>query len=114
MESAMERNSFEIALPKFKSEYDQEVTKLLEQNGLLVTQTALPGLGIEKANSHAIQFTYFEIDEKGATAAATTVTGAVGSAGPASLAFEINRPFVYVLKSRDTSAILMMGVVTDL
>ena len=112
MEQSLTERMIDLKIPKFEARNRMDLTYVLEQNGLNLIIAMLPGLSLEKATSTAQQLSYFEIDEKGATAASATIISGWG-ANPTK-SYEINRPFVYILKSGLTDAILMMGAITDL
>ncbi len=57
------------------------------------------------------QKTFVEVNEEGTEAGASTVTGVV----PTSLSeFRVDRPFIFVIRERQTGTILFMGKVLKL
>lgn len=63
-----------------------------------------------------IQATYIKVDEEGTEAAAVTAAFELTSAGPAPniLTFNMNRPFAFVIREKDSNTILFMGKVRKL
>ena len=65
-----------------------------------------------------IQATYMKVDEEGTEAAAVTAAflNIVTSAGPepTPLIFNMNRPFAFVIREKDSNTILFMGKVRNL
>ena len=65
-----------------------------------------------------IQATYVKMDEEGTEAAAVTATlknecTSIGSE-PTPLIFNMNRPFVFIIREKDSNTILFMGKVRKL
>ena len=63
-----------------------------------------------------IQATYINVDEEGTEAAAVTAAFELTSAGPDPniLPFNMNRPFAFVIREKDSNTILFMGKVRKL
>lgn len=63
-----------------------------------------------------IQATYIKVDEEGTEAAAVTAAFELTSAGPDPniLTFNMNRPFAFVIREKDSNTILFMGKVRKL
>jgi serpin B len=65
-----------------------------------------------------IQTTYMKVDEEGTEAAAVTAAfpNAVTAVGPepTPLIFNMNRPFAFVIREKDSNTILFMGKVRTL
>jgi serpin B len=66
--------------------------------------------------SKVIQATYIKVDEEGTEAAAVTAAFELTSAGPDPniLTFNMNRPFAFVIREKDSNTILFMGKVRKL
>ncbi|MGD8922738.1 MAG: serpin family protein, partial [Candidatus Zixiibacteriota bacterium] len=59
--------------------------------------------------------TFVEVNEEGTEAAAVTSIGVrLTSVGPEPFVMNVNRPFVYMIRDRDTNTILFIGRVTGL
>ena len=63
-----------------------------------------------------IQATYIKVDEEGTEAAAVTAAFELTSAGPDPniLTFNMNRPFAFVIREKDSNTILFIGKVRKL
>jgi serpin B len=64
---------------------------------------------------HVVHETYVRVDEAGTEAAAATAAVAIATAVPPqpAIAFDVDRPFVFVLRDTTTQAILFIGVVSQ-
>lgn len=102
----------DINLPKFKMEYENELTDELVNLGL---ETAFSeSADFSKINKDAalliskvIHKTFIEVNEEGTEAAAVTgVQIELTSAGPS---FMANRPFLYMIRDSFTGSICFMG-----
>ena len=104
-----------IVLPRFRVEYDESLKQVLQTLG--TTDAFLPNVadftGISAASpplyiSEVKQKTFVEVTEEGAEGAGTTSVGiGVTSLPPSVIA---NRPFVYLIRERESGAILFAGV----
>lgn len=104
-----------VVLPRFRVEYDESLKQVLQTLGM--TDAFLPNVadftGISAASpplyiSEVKQKTFVEVAEEGAEGAGTTSVGiGVTSLPPSVIA---NRPFVYLIRERESGAILFTGV----
>ena len=104
-----------VVLPRFRVEYDESLKPVLQTLG--TTDAFLPNVadftGISAASpplyiSEVKQKTFVEVTEEGAEGAGTTSIGiGVTSLPPSVIA---NRPFVYLIRERESGAILFAGV----
>ena len=104
-----------VVLPRFRVEYDESLKPVLQALG--TTDAFLPNVadftGISAASpqlyiSEVKQKTFVEVAEEGAEGAGTTSVGiGVTSLPPSVIA---NRPFVYLIRERESGAILFAGV----
>ena len=105
-----------LGLPRYKAEYSTSLKKCLQSLGM--SDAFTPG----KANFSALskeplfigdvlQKTFVKVDEEGAEAAAvTSVTLLAMAAGPPKPKnMVINRPFIYIIRERETGNILFIG-----
>lgn len=107
-----------LSLPQFNMNGDYNLGGALSALGITSLQNAdfTPmGLGIQPAS--VVHKTSVKIDEEGAEMAAMT-GGWIGAGGDEDREFrkvkiEFNRPFVYIVRNSNTSAILMAGTVTN-
>jgi len=63
--------------------------------------------------SHAIHKTYIKVSEQGTEAAAVTVIGITQTSIGADPTITFDHPFIYILRERQSGAILFIGLVTD-
>ena len=104
-----------VVLPRFRVEYDKSLKEVLQSLGM--TDAFVPNVadftGISASSpplfiSEVKQKTFVEVAEEGAEgAAATSVEVGVKSLPPSIVA---NRPFAYVIRERESGAILFAGV----
>lgn len=62
---------------------------------------------------HVVHETYVRVDEAGTEAAAATavILNGVSAQAPPPIMFDVDRPFAFVLRDRQTGAILFLGTV---
>jgi serpin B len=107
-----------VLLPKFTIETSLSLKQTLSDMGMPIAFSNEANFsGISGKNdlkiSDAFHKAYIEVSEEGTTAAAATaVVVAIKSMLPANT-FVANRPFVYILRHKDTGAILFMGKVEN-
>jgi serpin B len=108
-----------VWLPKFKFEYEAELKSPLTKLGMVTAFSDIADLsGIGSPSNLTISSvkhkTFVEVNEEGTEAAAvTSVTVGVTSVGPGEgmPEFKVNRPFLFLIKEKDTGAILFTGQV---
>lgn len=116
MES-LHQTSVMVQLPKFKFEYKTLLNKALANMGLGIAFTGgaeFPNLVEESQSlsiSRVIHKTFIDVNEKGTEAAAVTVVEIreTSSAGP--VPFEVNKPFLFVIREKTSNALVFMGKV---
>ena len=118
MES-MYKSKLKVYLPKFEFEYDNSLVDNLKS--LEMIDAFDPGLsdfsGIADRSdlyiSEVKHKTFVKVDEEGTEAAAVTgVTVGVTSVGPEPV-FQVDRPFVFAIREKDTNAFLFLGKVNN-
>ncbi len=109
--------SVSLSLPKFKTEYKNDMAKILYTAGIkrafsnradFTGMTCKKELKIDKV----IHQTFINIDETGTEAAAATavIMRKITSVNPADkVIFNANHPFVYLIKENKTGSILFIG-----
>lgn len=110
-----------IELPRFKQEYEIELSKTLMALGLKTMFDAnkadFANLTSERVKVNSIKHkTFIEVNEEGTEAAASTSVGVgVTSATPSSKPFSmiVDRPFFYAIRDNQTGIILFMGTIVD-
>lgn len=109
------RTDMEIAIPKFRLTYECTLTESLEAMGMKkafdaadadFSRLADGGLCISLVK----QKTTLEIDEEGTVATAVTLDGFDKGAAPTGC-FMVNRPFILVIRERQSNIILFAGVI---
>lgn len=115
MQQRMGYESVNLALPKFKVDLAGDLSNLLVRLGL-PSETNLRNIGInENVTLPVKQFTFTEIDEEGAKAAAVTIGGGDTSALPGEdIDLTFDRPFLYFICDDTSGCILMSGCVNNI
>lgn len=114
-------NEVIFGLPRFKTEYDVELTDYFKDLGMRIPFTPSADFSAMHSSNDAVyvslikQKAFVEVDEKGAEAAAVTVVStAVTSVGPGQeVPFILNRPFLFLIREHSTGVIYFMGEVND-
>lgn len=118
--SQMDSAKVSLSLPKFKFKYEKNLNKDLTDLGMGIA--FVPGQadfsGISDAGQLSISFvlhkSYVDVNEEGTEAAAITVVGIITTAMPGDSDykyFNVNKPFVFVIKENTTNSMLFMGLV---
>ncbi|HOO85888.1 MAG TPA: serpin family protein, partial [Prolixibacteraceae bacterium] len=102
-----------IALPKFKSEYEVKLNDVLAAMGMEVAFTASADFsGITPDGDIYIDYvqhnTFIEVDENGTEAAAATVVAMREYVAMPNY-FKADKPFIYAITEKETGAILFIG-----
>lgn len=109
-----------LHLPRLKFEYNRLLNQDLIDMGMGVAFTG--GADFSKIDptrglmiSRVIHKTFVEVNEEGTEAAAVTVVEIIETSSPDTgpVYFYVNRPFVFVIKEKDTGAILFIGRVNN-
>lgn len=108
-----------LALPRFKFEFDQELEQILRDlgMGIIFSSSTADFTNIaEKQNpcvSQVLHKSYIEVNEEGTEAAAVTVVVMVGAAVSKTVDFTVDRPFFFCIRDNQNNVILFMGHVVD-
>ncbi len=110
-----------VMLPKFKIEYSAVLNDELSQMGMAnAFSSAADFTRINPAGGLYISFvlhkTYIEVNEVGTEAAAATVVGvytAIVGPEPEPYMFNVDRPFIFLIKENHDNTIMFMGAVTQ-
>lgn len=105
----------QVSFPRFKMENKFELQQVLASMGMSSAFT--PAADFSKISdvnlliSKVIHSTYCSVDEEGTEAAAVTVVEiGLTSAGPSEpIVFDVNRPFLFVIRENSTGVILFAG-----
>lgn len=102
----------DLYLPKFQLEFKADLKDALVNMGMPIS--GLNNLFEEKlrlAISKVIHQSFLEVNEEGSEAAAVTVIGIEVTSAPAST--YVNRPFVFLIRERNSGTILFSGKLLD-
>lgn len=111
-----------LTLPKFKVEYSTSLANVLSQMGMGIAFTR--SADFTKINpagglfiSDVLHKTYIDVNEKGTEAAAVTVVtigiGAVGFPLNGPIKFNVNHPFLFLIKENHNNTIMFMGAINQ-
>jgi serine protease inhibitor len=106
-----------LFMPKFRVTSSRELRPTLEAMGMGIAfsnSASFPRL-FASGSGQRLEFVRHavtvDVDEEGTKAAAVTVVGVVPVSLPAS--FNVNRPFLFLIRERFTGALLFTGIVRD-
>lgn len=111
-----------VTLPKFKIECEYSLSNQLIAMGMKTAFSASADFtGISKNGglyiSEVKHKTYINVNEQGTEAAAVTLVGVVtvvvGGGGHIPIEFNVNRPFLFVIKENSSNTILFAGKIMD-
>ena len=119
MTSLLQTDRIKVTIPKFKAEYETSLIATLQRLGIRTAFTpAADFSGIAKKPlmiSEVKQKTFIEVNEKGSEAAAATSVGIMlTSIAPGPFEFRVDRPFVFLIRGRESGPVLFMGIVRNL
>ncbi len=108
-----------VFLPKFKYEYEKSLNQILCDLGMPVAFDSF-NANFSKINPNAqlyisdvLHKTYVDVNEEGTEAAAVTSISIGTTSVPQNIMFFANKPFLYVIKEKQTDAIIFMGKIMD-
>ncbi len=106
----------DVELPKFTFSYEKVLNDDLKALGMIdaFDPNSADLSGISDADlfvSFVKQNTFVEVNEKGTEAAAVTTTGIELTSLPP--VFQINKPFVFIIRERSTNTVLFIGKVVN-
>lgn len=116
----METGQVKVMMPAFKAEYETSLNGTLRRMGMGTAFTAMADFsGISKEPlmiSDVKQKTFIEINEKGSEAAAVTSVSVMRTTAlpPDYAVFDVDRPFVFLIRERATGVVLFLGLVRNL
>jgi serine protease inhibitor len=108
-----------ILLPRFKMEYEKELSSQLTQLGMgpaFQDSAEFRGIGRGLAISEVKHKTYVDVNEEGTEAAAVTSVGVRATAvhvEPPPFYMEVNRPFFFAIRDTQSGEVLFLGVVQN-
>jgi len=120
----MSQKELNIHLPKFDLEFNHNLVKIMNQLGVvdvfspLTADLSKMGSRHDKAFvNNAFQLSHIKVEESGTEAAAVTVIMAITGempSGAVPIEFNVNRPFAYIIRDKQTNTILFVGKVESL
>ncbi|MGD8922737.1 MAG: serpin family protein [Candidatus Zixiibacteriota bacterium] len=117
---ALSMKAGSLALPRFKLEYETSLNEALQllgiQDAFDARKADFSGMSDNTGLviSNVKHKTFVEVNEIGTEAAAVTGETINVGPGPEPFVMNVNRPFVYMIRDRDTNTILFIGRVTGL
>jgi len=120
--SQMHMSECNVTLPKFKIECEYSLAKTLVAMGMKTAfSPSADFTGINKNGklyiSEVKHKTYIDVNEQGTEAAAVTIVGvettAVGGGAHIPIEFDVNRPFIFIIKENTSNTILFIGKIMD-
>jgi len=115
--SQLSPTDIDIVLPRFKQEYEFELSRILSQMGMGIvfgSNANFGGICEDSASISQVRHKAFIlVDEQGSEAAAATAVIMARSALSAKPKLEFNRPFFYAICDKQTGVILFMGALVD-
>jgi len=111
-------DSIYIHLPKFKFSYEKKLNDVLITMGMGVAFSATADFTkINKAGqlqiSEVKHKSFVEVNEQGTEAAAVTLVAIIKLSMPQDPDFIANKPFLFVIKEKQTNSILFIGKVMN-
>ena len=112
-----------VSLPKFDLDFNHNLVKIMNQLGVvdvfspLTADLSKMGSGHTEAFvSDAFQLSRISVEESGTEASAVTVIIAKDNAvmSDEAIEFNVNRPFAYIIRDKQTNTILFVGKVESL
>jgi serine protease inhibitor len=109
-------NDMVVAIPKFRFEYEKTLDEFLKAMGMGIAFTDYADFsGISSTIPLLItevkHKTFVDVNEEGTEAAAATSVGIGVTSAPPS--FIANRPFLFIIRERDTNTVLFIGKVGE-
>lgn len=120
LESQTKEREVELSLPRFKVKYRAELAEKLQKLGMkrlfdnpdFSRMTDSTGMAVDAV----VHKGFIEVDETGTEAAAATAVTTVTSMPmkQQTVSLTVDRPFIFVLRERDTQTVLFVGQVVQL
>jgi serpin B len=114
------RSNVTLTMPRFSVETRVDVASILAAMGMPTAFTDRADLSGITTDQKLWLYTVIhqaniDVVEEGTTASAVTVIGGKGSAGepPPAVTFNVNRPFLYLVREGTTGTVLFMGRIDD-
>jgi serpin B len=107
----------DVSFPRFKYGYKIQLKDILSQMGMSIAFTDnadfsnisdIPLL-IKDVTHQAL----IETNEEGSEAAAATIVEIINTSMPVPVVFNMDHPFLYIIRETKTNTILFMGKITD-
>jgi serpin B len=118
--SSFKSDSVNIFMPKYKIEYKLSLNEALKNLGMAIAFesgkadfTGMSELGKGIFISEVKHKTFILVDEEGTEAAAVTSVEMVYESFPAEIIIKFNRPFVFVIREKNSGAIVFIGKIVE-
>ena len=115
----LQEKSLKVYLPKFEFAYEKSLVECLKALGMVdaFSPFASDFSGISDRSdlfiSEVKHKSFIKADEEGTEAAAVTSIGFELTSYQPDPVFDVNRPFVFAIREKDTNALLFLGKVND-
>lgn len=114
---SLSKQEIEVSLPRFKFEFFKDIKEELTGLGMdNMFGSAADLSGITKrggiAVSRVLHKTFVEVNEEGTEAAAVTAVE-IKETASAPLVFKADKPFIFVIREKDTNCLLFMGIMNN-
>jgi serpin B len=116
----LKEKTVDLSMPKFEIEYGSELKDKLRHMGIRDAFSADADFSGISGNKRGLQMdqvlhkTYFKVNEQGVEAAGTTAVVMTRGFTPKVIKFEVNRPFIPIIKDTRDDTILFIGKITKL
>jgi len=111
------KHNVNVSIPKFKFGYFKKLNRDLIALGMssMFLNADLSGISNTDnlAVSRVLHKTFVEVNEEGTEAAAVTAVEIIKTNLPDNLAFNANKPFIFIIKEKDTNTLLFMGILKN-
>lgn len=116
--SSFDSAEVDLSLPKFQLTYQRLLNSDLNALGMIVPFqggladfTRMSPMGKQLFLSFVTQKTFVDVNEEGTEAAAVTVGGISLTSVPSYKTFQVDRPFLFIIRERLSGTVLFMGKV---
>lgn len=115
--NGMSKTKTDVTFPRFKYGFKQELKDILSDMGMGIAFTDFADFSNLSDNPTELSFVlhqaFIETNEEGTVAAAATIVGVVNTVAVLHFTFNMDHPFVYLIRETSTNSILFMGRVSD-
>jgi serine protease inhibitor len=113
----MTERKTEVSFPKFKYGYKKELKDILSNMGMGIAfsdNADFSNIDLALKISIVLHQAFIETNEEGTEAAAATIVGIIATSAPSGpFVFNMDHPFLYIIREKTTNTVLFMGRVVD-